>query len=111
MSTFADEVAALRGTRPATFKDLITHPAFSKLLAAQTVSSFGDWVGFVAVTALVVSKGGNAGAYAVAGVMVARMLPAILFGPIAGATLPPTADSRPCLYLGRGRAVLQLEET
>jgi hypothetical protein len=32
-------------------------------------------------------------------------------GPIAGATLPPTADSRPCLYLGRGRAVLQLEET
>ena len=32
MSTFADEVAALRGTRPATFKDLITYPAFSKLL-------------------------------------------------------------------------------
>ena len=85
MSTFADEVAALRGTRPATFKDLITQPAFSKLLIAQTVSSLGDWVGFVAVTALVVSKGGNAGAYAVAGVMVARMLPAILFGPFAGA--------------------------
>ena len=41
MSTFADEVAALRGTRPATFKDLITHPAFSKLLIAQTASSFG----------------------------------------------------------------------
>ncbi len=107
MSTFADEVAALRGTRPATFKDLITHPAFSKLLIAQTVSSLGDWVGFVAVTALVVSKGGNAGAYAVAGVMVARMLPAILFGPIAGAivdrvnrkTLMITADiSRGALY-------------
>ena len=58
MASFADEVAALRGTRPATFKDLITHSSFSKLLAAQTISSFGDWVGFVAVTALVASKGG-----------------------------------------------------
>jgi len=85
VSSFADEVAALRGTRPATFRDLITHPAFSKLLAAQTISSFGDWVGFVAVTALVASKGGEAGAYAIAGVMAARTLPAILFGPIAGA--------------------------
>jgi dTMP kinase len=80
--SFADEVAALRGTRPATLKDLITHAQFSKLLVAQTVSSFGDWVGFVAVTALVASKGGG---YAVAAVMVARMLPAILFGPLAGA--------------------------
>jgi dTMP kinase len=107
VSSFADEVAALRGTRPATFKDLITHPSFSKLLAAQTISSFGDWVGFVAVTALVASKGGTAGAYAVAGVMAARMLPAILFGPVAGAfvdrfnrkTLMITADvARGALY-------------
>ena len=82
MSSFADEVAALRGTRPATLKDLVTHPQFSKLLIAQTVSSFGDWVAFVAVTALVLSKGGG---YAVAAVMAARMLPAILFGPVAGA--------------------------
>jgi len=99
-SSFADEVAALRGTRPATLKDLVTNPQFSKLIVAQTVSSFGDWVGFVAVTALVVAKGGSVGAYAVAGVMVARMLPAILFGPVAGAfvdrfnrkTLMITAD-------------------
>ncbi|HEX6330475.1 MAG TPA: dTMP kinase [Actinomycetota bacterium] len=81
-SSFADEVAALRGTRPATLKDLLTHQQFSKLLLAQTLSSFGDWVGFVAVTALVLSKGGG---YAVAAVMAARMLPAILFGPVAGA--------------------------
>jgi dTMP kinase len=81
-SSFADEVAALRGTRPATLKDLVTNTQFSKLLVAQIVSSFGDWVGFVAVTALVASKGGG---YAVAAVMVARMLPAILFGPLAGA--------------------------
>lgn len=106
-SSFADEVAALRGTRPATLKDLVTNTQFSKLLLAQTVSSFGDWVGFVAVTALVINRGGQVGAYAVAGVMVARMLPGILFGPIAGAivdrfnrkTLMITADiSRGTLY-------------
>jgi len=106
-SSFADEVAALRGTRPATLKDLVTNTQFSKLLLAQTVSSFGDWVGFVAVTALVINRGGEVGAYAVAGVMVARMLPAILFGPLAGAivdrfnrkTLMMTADiSRGALY-------------
>ncbi len=84
-SSFADEVAALRGTKTATLRDLLTHPKFSRLLVAQTVSSLGDWVGFVAVTALVTRLGGAVGAYAVAGVMVARMAPAILFGPVAGA--------------------------
>ena len=64
-------------------------------------------MGFVAVTALVVSKGGEAGGYAIAGVMAARTLPAILFGPIAGAivdrvsrkTIMITSDvARGCLY-------------
>ncbi len=84
MATLADEVAQLRGTRSATFKDLLTNRAFDRLLAAQTVSSLGDWVGFVAVASLVAKLGGNVGTYAVAGVMLARMLPSILFGPIAG---------------------------
>lgn len=87
MATFADEVAALRGTKPATLKDLLTQPAFSRLLAAMSVSSLGDWVGFVAVTTLVTRLSGSTAAagLAVGGVMTARMLPAILFGPIAGA--------------------------
>ncbi len=105
--TYAEEIAALRGTRSATLKDLLTDPQFSKLIVAQTASSFGDWVGFVAVAALVLAKGGSAGGYAVAGVMAARMLPAILFGPLAGAfvdrfnrkTLMITADiARGTLY-------------
>jgi dTMP kinase len=85
VSSLAEEVAQLRGTRSASFKDLLTRPPFPRLLAAQTVSSLGDWVGFVAVASLVARLGGNRGAYAVAGVMVARMLPSILFGPVAGA--------------------------
>jgi dTMP kinase len=86
VSTIADEVAALRGTKSATLKDLLTHPGFSRLLAAMTVSSLGDWVGFVAVTSLVARLSGTpaAAGLAVGGVMTARMLPAILFGPLAG---------------------------
>ena len=61
MSTIADEVAALRGTKPATLKDLLTHPAFSRLLAAMSVSSLGDWIGFVAVTSLVTRVSGSTG--------------------------------------------------
>jgi dTMP kinase len=84
VSNVAAEVAALRGTKSATLKDLLTHPGFSRLLAAMTVSSLGDWVGFVAVTSLVAKLGGSAAGFAVGGVMTARMLPAILFGPVAG---------------------------
>jgi dTMP kinase len=84
VSSIAEEVAALRGTRSATFRDLLTHRSFARLLAAMSVSSFGDWVGFVAVTAIVVRLGAGTAALAVSGVMIARTLPAFLFGPIAG---------------------------
>jgi dTMP kinase len=81
----AEEIAALRGTRPATLKDLLTHPSFSRLWRAMLVSSLGDWVGFVAVASLVARLGGaRVGALAVAGVMLARLLPSVLFGPFAG---------------------------
>jgi dTMP kinase len=86
VSSIADEVAALRGTKSATLKDLLTNRGFARLLAAMTVSSLGDWVGFVAVTSLVTALSGSAAGagLAVGGVMTARMLPAILFGPFAG---------------------------
>ena len=105
-SSFADEVAALRGTKTATLKDLITHPKFSRLFAAQTISSLGDWVGFVAVTALVARLGGTGGAYAVAGVMVARMLPAILFGPVAGALVDRANRKQVMIVADLSRAAL-----
>lgn len=86
MSGASDDVAALRGTKPVTLKDLVTHRQFSKLLAAMVVSSLGDWVGFVAVASLVARLGRTpaAASYAVAGVMIARMLPSVVFGPFAG---------------------------
>jgi dTMP kinase len=50
----------------------------------MTVSSLGDWVGFVAVTSIVTRLGGGNASIAISGVMIARTLPALLFGPIAG---------------------------
>lgn len=88
MAGVAEEIGALRGTRPATLKDLLTHPAYSRLWRAMLVSSLGDWVGFVAVAALVVEPrlgGQRLGGLAVAGVMSARLLPSVMFGPFAGA--------------------------
>ena len=71
MASASDEIAALRGTKSATFKDLLTHPSFSRLLAAMAVSSLGDWVGFVAVASLVTNLAASPASksYAVAGVM------------------------------------------
>jgi dTMP kinase len=108
LASIAEEVAALRGTKAATFKDLLRDPKFSKLLAAQTVSSLGDWIGFsaMAVLALSLGGGGNAGAYAVAGVMVARMLPAILFGPVAGALADRANRKRIMIIADLSRAAL-----
>ena len=91
MSSIAEEVAALRGTKPASFKDSRPYRR-SRLLAAMTVSSLGDWVGFVAVTCLVTR--GARPPPAVAVVMTARMLPAVLFGPFAGAIVDRWTASR-----------------
>src|SRR5438874_310850 len=86
MASVAEDIAVLRGTKPATLKDLLRQPTFSRLMAAMTVSSLGDWVGFVAVAAFVSSleSSASAKAFAVAGMMMARLLPSLIFGPFAG---------------------------
>lgn len=84
MSTYAEEIAALRGTKPATIAGLFQNRSFFRLWRAMLVSSLGDWTGFVAVTALVARLGGERAGFAVTGVMLARLLPALIFGPFAG---------------------------
>jgi dTMP kinase len=108
VASVADEVAALRGTRAATLKDLLTHPAFSRLLAAMSISSLGDWVGFVAVTSLVTTLSGSVAraGFAISAVMIARMLPAILFGPIAGALVDRVDRKQIMIIADLGRGVM-----
>ena len=108
MSSYADEIAALRGTKSATLRDLLTHGPFARLAAAMTVSSLGDWVGFIAVTALVarITETQGGAAYAVAGVMMARTLPAVLFGPFAGAIVDRLDRKKLMMTADVGRAAM-----
>ncbi len=107
MGSISQEVAALRGTRSATLKDLLRHPAFSRLMAAMSVSSLGDWVGFVAVTALVIKAGGSTtrASFAVSGVLFARLLPSVIFGPFAGAMVDRFDRKRLMVMADIGRGI------
>ncbi|MFC7729716.1 MFS transporter [Actinomadura keratinilytica] len=59
----------------------LNSPAFRRLLAGQTVSSFGDWMGTLALMYLVLELSGST--TAVGGVLVLRLLPSALGAPLA----------------------------
>jgi len=75
----AQELTDLRGVLQIT--------PFRRLWIALSVSSLGDWLGLLATTALAseLSTGFAAQNYAIGGVLFIRLLPAVLFGPLAGA--------------------------
>jgi dTMP kinase len=62
-------------------------PAFRKLWNSMAFSSLGDWLGLLATTALAqqLSAGNYSKAnFAIAGVFIARLLPSVFLGPLAG---------------------------
>jgi dTMP kinase len=61
--------------------------AFRRLWYTTALSSLGDWLGLLATTAMATSlaHGYQAQNYALGGVLVVKLLPAILLGPLAGA--------------------------
>ncbi len=78
-----------RVKEPSSVRVLLRIPVFRRLWAAIAVSSFGDWLGLLATTALAAfltkhSSGLVQGA-AVSGVLLTRLLPDLILGPIAGA--------------------------
>jgi dTMP kinase len=72
-------VAAIRGVLRVT--------PFRRLWYSTALSSLGDWLGLLATTALATSlaHGYQAQNYALGGVLVVKLLPAIVLGPLAGA--------------------------
>lgn len=62
---------------------------FRRLWLSLGLSSFGDWLGLLATTALAASLGGRssyaAANLAVSGVLILRLAPSVLLGPLAGA--------------------------
>lgn len=63
---------------------LFNSPSFFRLWLGQVVSSIGDWLGFVAITALAARVGGSSPEAAISLVLSARLVPGFFFGPIAG---------------------------
>jgi dTMP kinase len=75
---------------------------YRALWIALSLSSLGDWLSIVALTALapsLTSGGGVAKSSAVGGVWLATLLPALLLGPIAGA-LADRLDRRVTMIIG-----------
>jgi MFS family permease len=65
------------------FKLLRENTDFAKLWIAQVISLFGDWFNFIALTALVSRYTEHSG-LAISALLLARFLPPLLAGPIAG---------------------------
>lgn len=59
---------------------LVRRPGFRDLLAGQTISGLGDWMGTIAFMALVYDRAGPA---AIGGILALRLLPGALGGPLA----------------------------
>ena len=68
-------------------RGVLAIPAFRKLWNSMVFSSLGDWLGLLATTAMAAQLSGgdySTANFAIAGVFIARLLPAVFLGPIAG---------------------------
>ncbi|HEY2639786.1 MAG TPA: MFS transporter, partial [Streptosporangiaceae bacterium] len=71
------------GTRS---RGVLSITPFRRLWVALTLSSLGDWISLLALSFLAAKLGGaSGGAFAVSGVWLTSLLPALLLGPLAGA--------------------------
>ena len=68
-------------------RSVLSIPAFRRLWNSMVFSSLGDWLGLLATTAMAQQLSGGSyttANFAIAGVFIARLLPAVFLGPIAG---------------------------
>ena len=93
------------------YRALIRNRSFVKLMLSNLTSTIGDWIGFLAIIALTSEIMGptRGAAFAVSGVMVARVLPSLVMGPVAGVFVDRWNRKRVMVitHLGRG-AVMSL---
>jgi dTMP kinase len=68
-------------------RSVLAIKAFRRLWISLSLSSLGDWLGFLATTSLAseLTNSYSDKLYAVAGVLFVRLLPALFIGPLAGA--------------------------
>jgi len=98
-----------RKREPNSVAVLLRIPVFRRLWAAIAVSSLGDWLGLLATTALAAyltkDSSNLAQGAAVSGVLLTRLLPDLILGPIAGA-LVDRFDRRAVAIVGDSLAGL-----
>ena len=92
------------GERPDNaFLALVRIPVFRRLWAAIAVSSLGDWLGLLATTAMAqeLTRGESLAVQgaAISGVILTRLLPDLVLGPLAGA-LADRLDRRTTVVVG-----------
>src|SRR5687767_13395660 len=90
--------------RRANYRKLLAERYFRRFFIGQFFSSFGDWVGLLAILALV--KRIYDDEFAVAAVLLARVGPALFFGPIAGLVADRWNRKRVMVFCDLMRAAL-----
>ncbi len=85
---------------------LRTQPAFRRLWLGQVVSELGDWLQMIALIGLFPTRG--AAVEMLAGVFIVRMLPAIVWAPLAGVIADRFARGKVMVACDLGRAATVL---
>jgi predicted MFS family arabinose efflux permease len=83
-------------------KALLRAPGLRRLLIGQTISALGDWMGTIAVLFLVPQVSGSSAA--LGGVLVVRLLPGLLAGPLAARATARWGRRRTMLVMDAVRA-------
>lgn len=95
--------------RPAQLREskFFGSPAFRRLWFAQVFSALGDWIGFVAITAIATRVGGaTAGLGAVSLVLSARLIPGFFLSPFAGVLVDRYSRKAIMVWCDFGRAIV-----
>lgn len=92
----------------AAYRTLLRNSRFNNLFFAMLTSSLGDWIGVLAILALTKTILGptRAAAFALSGVMIARILPTLLLGPVAGVFVDRWDRKRTLIVTDIGRGVV-----
>lgn len=83
---------------------LLGHKGFRRFVVAQSLSSLGDWIGMIAILALVARI--TRDEFAVAAMLLARIGPALVLGPVAGVFVDRWNRKRVMVACDLGRAAL-----
>jgi dTMP kinase len=103
-----EATTVLRGVTPSAYVGLLKNRGFRNLTLATLSSAVGDWMGFFAIITLTadILGPGNAALFAVSGVMVARVLPSLFLGTVAGVLVDRWDRKRVLIATDLGRGLV-----